>query len=115
MKTPKSIREILDHHFNGGKFEYQSFDFKKAAAEYEQTDEWQKIQESVYFFNQRVDLKDKYQIPEEIRDKYIVWRTGKIRSIEFGRTGKPFRIKLGAKYAVTFYEYSSDLEKIRLI
>lgn len=114
MKTPDSLKEIIDHHFNGGKFEYQSFDFKKAASEYEQTDEWKRTQESADFFNQRVNLKDKYQIPEEIRDKYILWRIGKLRSIEFGPSGKPYRIKLGAKYAVSFYEYNLYLQKIRL-
>lgn len=114
MTNPQSIKDVLDHHFNGGKFEYQSFDFKKAAAEYQDTEEWKKHVDSAYFYNQKITLKDKYQIPEQIRDKYILWRIGKLRSVEFSPSGQPYRIKLGAKYPVTFYEYR-DLSKIKLI
>lgn len=113
--NPVTIIDVLNHHINGGKFEYQSFDFKKAADEYEKTQDWKNIQQSADFFNQKVNLKDKYQIPENIRNKYIVWRVGKLRQIDFNPSGNPYRIKLGAKYAVTFYEYGEDLLKIRLI
>jgi len=115
MRNPESIKEILEHHFNGGLFEYQSFDFKKAAADYEQTQDWKNHLESAGIWNTNIELKNKYQIPEEIRDKYIVFRKGKLRSIDFSPNGQPYRIKLGAKYAVTFYEYKWDLIKIKLL
>lgn len=98
MKTPKSIKEIIDHHFNGGKFEYLSTNFKAAKEDY--GDE---------------NLKDVRLIPDEIREKHNYWRIGKLRHVDFAPNGKPFRIKLGAMYAVTFYEYNLDLAKIRLI
>lgn len=115
MRNPESIKEILDHHFKGGKFEYQSFDFKNAAEEYSQTQEWKNHSESAGIWNTNIQLKDKYQIPEEIRDKHIIWRIGKLRSVDFSPKGTPYRIKMGAKYAVTFYDYESDLMKIKLI
>ena len=97
--------DVLNHHLKGGKFEYKSFDFKKAAAEYELTKEWEDLcKKNDSFCPFGLELKDKYQIPEEIREKYSYFRKGKLRSIHFSPNGEIFNISLGAKYPCIFYE-----------
>jgi len=109
---------VLEHHLKGGSFQYKSFDFKKAALEYEQTKEWQDQLKSwsgvekVLMLGD-LQLKDKYQIPEEIREKYSYFRKGKIRSVHFSPNGSIFKILIGAKYAVSFYEH--DLKDLILV
>lgn len=109
--------DVLNHHLKGGTFEYKSFDFKKAAKEFEQTKDWQDQLkhwsgvEKVLMLGQ-LQLKDKYQIPDEIREKYSYFRKGKIRSVHFSPNGSIFKILIGARYAVSFYE--QDLANIKL-
>lgn len=98
------LLDILNHHLDGGEFEYKSFDFKKASLEYEKTEEWEnmcRINDS--FCHIGLKLKDKYQIPVEIREKYSYWRKGKLRSVHFNPNGSIYKVLIGAKYAVTFY------------
>lgn len=108
--------DVLNHHLNGGQFEYKSFDFKKAADEYSKTDEWKKqlksweSLEKILHMN-TLEIKDKYQIPEDIRGKYSYWRKGKLRKVEFNPSGSIFRIYIGAKYAIAFY----NLDGLRLV
>lgn len=112
-----TLLDVLNHHLKGGSFEYKSFDFKKAADEYSKTDEWKrqlKSWESLEKLLQMdpLKIKDKYQIPEEIRDKFSYWRKGKLRKVEFTPTGSVYRIYIGAKYPITFY--NCRLEGFRL-
>lgn len=101
--------DVLNHHLKGGSFEYKSFDFKKAKEEFEQTKEWQdqlaswQGVEKVLMLGQ-LEVKDKYQIPDDIREKYSYFRKGKIRSVHFSPDGSVFKILIGAMYAVSFYE-----------
>lgn len=109
---------VLNHHLKGGEFEYKSFDFKKAADEYSKTDEWRKQSESWKSIEKilhmdPLEIKDKYQIPEDIRDKHSYWRKGKLRKVEFNPNGSIFRIYIGAKYAIAFY--NCRLDGLRLI
>lgn len=100
-----TLSKILKHHLSGGKFEYKSFDFKKAVEEFEKTEAFEKLDNSWPFFNNPYKL-EKYDIPEYIREKYSFWRHGKVRSIEFNPNGSIYRIKIGARYAITIYEYN---------
>lgn len=116
MKKNKDIDliDVLNHHLAGGKFEYKSFDFKKAAAEYEKSKEWEDLCSINDSFSPiGLELKDKYQIPEEIREKYAYWRTGKLRNVEFSPSGAIRRVYIGAKYSISFYW--NNLESLRLI
>lgn len=106
--------DILNHHLKGGKFEYKSFDFKAAKEEYEQTEEWINAAEqySKTWPHHELQLKDKYQIPEPIRENHSLWRQGKLRKIEFRPCGKIFRVYIGARYSRSFYE---GTEEVRLL
>lgn len=111
-----NLLDVLNHHLSGGQFEYKSFDFLAASEEYQATKEWKELlsyergQEQVFL---TLALTDKYQIPKEIREKHSFWRKGKIRSVHFNPKGEPVKVLIGAKYAVTFYDYS--LNDLRLI
>ena len=115
--TPKRLIDILNHHLAGGKFTYTSYDHKKAEAEYRQTD-WFKDHESEYIraCNPAIygSLKvSKHDIPKDIRDKYQVTKSGKVRRVEFNNRGGIMRIYIGHKYAIPVYE--GELLGIRLI
>jgi len=109
-----NLIDVLNHHLSGGKFEYKSFDFKKAAEEYEKTEEWERLcRINDSFCPVGLELKDKYQLPEEIREKYSYWRAGKLRKVDFGPSGQIRRIYIGARYSVSFYW--NNLDNLRLI
>lgn len=117
QKTPETLLDILQHHLAGGKFTYLSYDHQAAEAEYRQT-EWFKDHEAEYIRACNVSIYgalkvSKHDIPKDIRDKYPIIKSGKIRRIEMLNDGRIGRIYIGHKYAVPVYE--RDLTGIRLI
>lgn len=113
------LLDVLNHHLKGGEFEYKSFDFKKAKEEYEQTEEWinqlkewERIKKTLYLGE--LKLNDKYQIPNDIREKHSYFRKGKLRRVQFSPTGSIYRIYIGAKYSIAIYE-SNLKDNLRLI
>lgn len=95
--------DVLNHHLNGGTFEYLSYDHSKAKEHFLNTDEGKKYLEPIWTHNEMRRV-DKWDIPQEIRDQYSYWRKGKLRKVEFTPTGKIYRLYIGAKYAIPFYE-----------
>ena len=79
MLSTLIIKEII---FSGIRFQYESYDFKKALAEVEALNATQ--QPSPY----------RYGVPDEIKKNHIVWRTGKLWEVEFWSNGEIKRIKI---------------------
>lgn len=115
MKTPESLLEILNHHLNGGKFEYKSYDHKGAESDYKSTDDYKSNLSCMTYYDK--NLKDykvgKHELPIELREKYSLWRNGKLRKVEFNNDGSIQRVYIGNKYAIPVYE--SSLSNIRLL
>lgn len=112
------LKDILNHHLSGGNFEYLSVKFKEAAAEYEQTKEWQSevnLMRSFQVRESEIRIKSTLQIPEEILEKHSYWRIGKLRSVAFNPSGSIYRIKLGAKYSISIYNMEKYLNKVRFV
>lgn len=107
MKTAQSLKEIVDHHFNGGKFLYDSYDHKQAEAEFKQTEMFKDLLRQDFGFTENSKI-DKFMIPEDIRSKWAILKPGKLRSIDFNPHGGIRSIKLGNKRAVTFYEWTAN-------
>ena len=106
-KKPTTLKEVIDHHFAGGKFLYDSYDHKQAEAEFKQTDRFKNMLNEDWGF--RPDSKiDKNYIPEEIRTKWAILKPGKLRSVDFAPDGSIRSVKIGNKRPVNFYQYSLD-------
>jgi hypothetical protein len=87
--------EIESFILSGCKFQYISYDHKKAADYYK--NEWK----GEKYLGPKIPQS--YGMPKEIKEKFQVLRTGKLRQIEFSPNGKMWRFKIGAKYAKTYY------------
>lgn len=98
-----TLKSILDHAMKGGTFTYASYDHHKAVAEYKETQEYKSNYGESAFL--RHLEPGKYDIPEEIRDRHVVMKQGKLRHVEFTNVpGKIYRVKIGSKYAISFYD-----------
>jgi hypothetical protein len=106
MRFAENLTEILNHHLAGGKFTYPSYDHNKAAEEFKQTQEYADLSELNRMFG-GIGKLDKYMIPPEIRAKHGIRRNGKLRSIYFDNNGQLFRVKIGARYSISFYNSSA--------
>jgi len=106
------LLQVLQHHLNGGRFEYLSYDHALAKEHFLRTDEGEKLNQLDCLFNEYPAF-DKWDIPKEIRDQYSYWRNGKLRSIQFNPDGSILRVYIGAKRARTFYK--CDLHELKLI
>jgi hypothetical protein len=107
-----TLKQIIDHHFNGGKFQYESYDHKKAEAEFKHTDEFARLvyPGSGLTLTSKVD---KVYIPDQIRDKYAIMKPGKLRSVDFAPDGSIRGVKIGQRRAMNFYHYTAN--KVELI
>lgn len=108
-----TLADVLNHHFSGGSFEYKSFDYKKAKDDFLSTDQGESFINSNSMFGFEDPQPDKYDIPQEIREKYSYWRTGKLRTVHFNPSGAICKILIGAKRPISFYDY--NLENLKLI
>jgi len=110
-----NLNDILNHHLKGGLFEYKSFDFKKAKSEYELSKEYEdlcKVHDS--FSPTSMEIKDKYQLPDELIEKYAYFRKGKLRSVHFTPCGSIMKVLIGARYAISYYDYNLK-DNVKLI
>ena len=108
MKRAESLKQIIEHHFNGGKFLYDSYDHQKAELEFKGTSAYQGIVQIDLMLNIKTTKIDKLIIPEEIRDKYPILKSGKLRSIDFASDGSIRHIKIGNKRPMNFYNWSAN-------
>lgn len=109
-----TLSNILNHHLNGGEFEYQSCDFESAKNEYIQTDEWKEMcRLNDSFCHVPLRLKDVRDISDNIKQKHLYWRKGKLRSVHFSPNGDIIKVFIGARYAISVYVYNTH--RIKLI
>jgi len=107
FKRATTLREIVDHHLNGGKFKYESYDHKLAEAEFKTTEEFKHLLRENYGFTEKSKL-DKMIIPEKIRNKHAIMKPGKLRSVDFAPDGSIRSVKIGNKKPMNFYKYTCD-------
>jgi hypothetical protein len=85
------MKDLASMLLSGCYIEYKSYDHYKAVIDFEKT------------FNGKDHHFNCWDIPDEIKEKHVVWRLGKLREIHFLPNGEMWRFKIGAKYAKTFY------------
>jgi hypothetical protein len=93
-------QELKQIVISGCKFRYKSYDFKKAKSDFISiVDERNKED-----FEKDDRLCSDY-MPKELKEKYLVWRDGKVWDIELGSNGTIYRYKVGVNkmFAKTFY------------
>lgn len=88
--------EILSLLLIGCKYEYISYDHKKAVKEYKLIDDFWNNNYISYTY-------ESYMIPDELKEKYRVLRIGKLRGIEFNPNGSIKQLKIGYKRNKIFY------------
>jgi hypothetical protein len=98
MKTiPEHIiRELI---FLNVKWYYESYDYRAARAEYIK----EEMQHGRHVLVYRLDHTIGHEIPDHIKKNYIIWRTGKVRSIDVNPNGIMWKFRIGNKFAKTFY------------
>jgi hypothetical protein len=90
MLPTQLIKEII---FSGVRFQYESYDYKKAMVEVEALNATQ--QPSPYNNFRMMGI---HGIPNEIKKNHIVWRTGKLWEVKFNHTGNISGLKIGRYY-----------------
>lgn len=89
-----SDEELLKIITSGCKFKYDSYNHKKAMEEYNTDDEYAEIRKYIPYPNS-------YDMPDKLKKKYKETKIGTLRSVEFSN-GKPYRFRIGKKYAKSF-------------
>jgi hypothetical protein len=95
------LRKLL---FSGCKFQYESYDHNKAIEEIKKND----LKNGLIFDG--YDRFSSYEILSEMKQKYRVYRIGKLRQIDFAPDGSIRKIYIGNKYNKTFYLYNFGKE-----
>lgn len=90
-------QEIKSFILLGCKYEYNSYDHKKALEEYKSN-----------LDNYETDFIGSnpscYDMPDDLKNKYLVKRIGTLSLIEVSNSGDVWRVKIGHKYKKTFYD-----------
>ncbi len=94
-----SNQELIKIVTSGCKFKYYSYDHKKAIQEYKQVKDV-KLKEGDYGYS--MPNPNCYDMPKELKDKYLIEKIGKLREIHFAPNGNAWRFKIGSKYAKSF-------------
>jgi hypothetical protein len=81
------------------RFAYESYNHKKAVEELEELDKKNNVVKNQFQFHL---AKNCFDIPAEIKKNHVVWRKGRIRSIEFSKNSEMWRFKIGNRYFKTF-------------
>lgn len=92
----ETIREFI---FLNVRWEYESYDYRAARAEL--LEEELKRGHLPPMFNTKHAYGN--DIPPEIKTNHVVWRTGKIRGVDFAPSGVMNKFRIGNKFAKTFY------------
>jgi hypothetical protein len=91
--------ELIKLVANGCRFQYESYDHLKAYEEVKALGV-----NVVYQANNFFEAFDScYGIPDHIKQKHIVWRIGKIRSVSFNPDGKMWKFYIGARRTKVFF------------
>ena len=79
---------------SGCKFQYESYDHKKAAEFY--LNEYKGIKFGL-------GIPQSYDMPDEIKEQFKIYKIGKLRSVDISPIGSIYRAKIGQKYSKTYY------------
>jgi len=105
LQLPYEItRELI---FSGVKFQYESYDYKKALEEIEKykiNDNYYNIGNGLFYF-----VKND-PVPNDIKQKCIIWRIGKLRQIYFDNDGRIKKYVIGNRRNKTFYLYDFGIK-----
>jgi hypothetical protein len=110
------------------KFSYESYDHEKAVADYENklminvsdikaallntklnavitttSTSNTNIPPNLKMLRNQYHPKTCWSLPDEFKQKHLVWRTGKLRAIRFDSRGDIHSFKIGNKFYKTFY------------
>jgi hypothetical protein len=89
------LKELV---MNGVRFQYESYDHKKAVEEMKNTPALATtVMHSLGVPN------DFWIIPDEVKQNHIIWRTGKLREVYFDKDGQMCRFKIGQRWYKNFY------------
>jgi len=79
---------IKDFVFHGVRWSYESYDHKAAMEE---------LNKASSHYNTL------FGVPDVLKQKHAVWRTGKLRLVYFDKNGQMCRFKIGQRWAKNFY------------
>lgn len=88
--------EIKSFILSGCKYMYESYDHKKALEFYQNDWKGEKYPADM--------TPDCHYMPNEIKNKFKMFRIGKLRQVEFSPIGTMWRFKIGAKRAKTYFK-----------
>lgn len=94
---------IMELIANGVHWHYQSYDHKAAVAEMKQSHTSSPFEDLDFFTN---------FVPDELKEKYPEWKTGKLRSMRFDPDGMIERMYIGrsSKYCKRFFPQQVGIE-----
>lgn len=100
-------QEIMQLIAKGAKYEYESYDHKSALKEYNSSEKWAD-------YKKTFKKPNCHDLPQELKEKYITKKIGKLRRIDFNPQGKAWRFKIGHRYSKTFYldDFGTKLKPI---
>jgi len=102
---PYSI--IKEFVFGGIRFQYESYDHKKAVEEICQIKTaGGSVTLGIYPCQSTTNnplLDSCWAIPDKIKKNHLVWRIGKLRQVYFNPQGEMWRFKIGNKFIKNFY------------
>ena len=113
-ETPMTADPLLGVVISGCKFKYASYDFKKAYEEFKNTLPDDTLDIFPYSEKEKMKLAGEY-MPKELKEKYRIWKVGKLRQIEFNPNGQAWRFRIGARYARSFYRSDFGVEVFPLV
>jgi hypothetical protein len=94
------IKEVV---LSGCKFIYVSYDHKACVEEMRKNGKFVTYLNPTYFGGGRIENGSFQYIPPEVKKNHIIWRSGKLRVMNFDNNGLIKRIYIGNKRAKCFF------------
>ena len=96
LMTQEEIKSFI---LSGCKFEYDSYDFKKAKEDFLESDNGKEVLKNPYFLSNAIT---NFEIPIEYKRKHSIKRIGKLRDLKVNPVGDISSVSIGNKRAKTF-------------
>jgi len=94
-----TIPQIISFINTGIQYQYISYDHKKALIDYEFNRTGMAGIEQIL----TPEKPDCFYMPDYLKQKYAIARVGKLRTVNYNRSGQPWCFKIGAKYSKSYY------------